>query len=97
MSTALKAQPAAISAALVAVLNALVLLGEVRLDAEQISAVNIAVVAVLGVFVHQTVTPSSNVVAVKKDGGAVAGPALIGISNGEAVSVGRATASSDAR
>lgn len=37
MRTALKAQPAAISAALVAVLNALVLLGEVRLDAEAVT------------------------------------------------------------
>lgn len=88
MNNLLKAQPAAISAAVVAVLNALVLLGPLGLTADQISAINIAVVAVLGLFVHQTVTPVANVVAYRGDtNGPLAGPALDGIENGKPVKV----------
>ena len=83
----LKSQPAAISAALVAVLNAVVLLGAINLSADQISAINIAVVAVLGLFVHQTVTPVGNVVAYRGDAGPVAGPALSDVHDGNPVHV----------
>ncbi len=53
----IRTRPAAVSAAVVAVLNALVLLGVLSLSGEQISAINIAAAAVLGLFVHQSVTP----------------------------------------
>lgn len=51
------AEPVAWSAALVAVLNALVLLGVITLDADQIAALNVAFTAVLGVVVRQKVSP----------------------------------------
>jgi hypothetical protein len=97
MNNIIKAQPAALSAALVAVLNALVLLGQLNLSGEQISAINIAVVAVLGMFVHQNVTPVSNVVAYQSNGGAVAGPAMSGVDNGQPVRVHSSAQQADAR
>ena len=53
----LKLEPAAISGALVAVINLLVLFGVVTLTPDQIAAVNAALVAVLAVFVRNRVTP----------------------------------------
>lgn len=50
-------EPVAISAAVVAVLNALVLLGVVHLTPDQIAGVNAAVVAVLALIVRSKVTP----------------------------------------
>jgi hypothetical protein len=97
MNSIVKAQPAAISAALVAVLNALVLLGQLDLSGEQISAINIAVVAVLGIFVHQNVTPVSHVVAYQSNGAAVAGPALSGVETGEPVRVRSSAQTADAQ
>jgi hypothetical protein len=88
MHNPLKAQPAAISAAVVAVLNALAYLGVLHLSADQISVVNIAVVAVLGLFVHQAVTPVGNVVAYRGGNDApVAGPAMAEVENGKPVHV----------
>lgn len=57
MSNPLRTEPAIISGALVAVLNALVALSVITLTAEQISAINVALVAVLAIFVRQSVTP----------------------------------------
>jgi len=53
----LKAEPAAISGAIVAVLNALVLLGVLNLDVDQITGINVALTAVLTLAVRQNVTP----------------------------------------
>ncbi|NBW09921.1 MAG: hypothetical protein EBR82_18035 [Caulobacteraceae bacterium] len=53
----LKLEPAAISGALVAIINLLVLFGVVSLTPDQIAAVNTALAAVLAVFVRQSVTP----------------------------------------
>ena len=58
MSNPLRTEPAIISGALVAVLNALVALSVITLTAEQISAINVALVAVLAIFVRQSVTPT---------------------------------------
>ena len=88
----LKTKPAAVSAALVAVLNALVLLNVLDLTGVQISSINIAAAAILGLFVHQSVTPVENVMAFKRNGQAVAGPAIEGVPNGEAVQVDRVAA-----
>lgn len=52
-------EPAVISAALVAVLNALVLLKVIQLQEDQIAGINIALVAVLGLFVRQSVFTAS--------------------------------------
>ena len=54
-------EPAAWSGAILAVLNALVLLNVVALDADQIAGINIALVAVVAVFVRQSVTPNGRV------------------------------------
>lgn len=86
----IKSRPAAVSAAIVAVLNALVLLNVLELSGEQISSINIAAAAVLGLFVHQSVTPVGNVVAFRSQGRAVAGPAIKSVPNGDPVEVGRA-------
>ncbi len=83
----LKTKPAAVSAALVAVLNALVLLNVLDLTGVQISSINIAAAAILGLFVHQSVTPVENVIAFKRNGHAVAGPAIESVPNGEPVQV----------
>ena len=68
----LNKEPAAVAAAIVAVLNVLQLTGVVSLDGNTVSAINIALVAVLGLFVRQASTPtaaptlaSGTVVAVK--------------------------------
>lgn len=53
-----RTEPALISGALVAILNALVALSVISLTAEQISAINVALVAVLTIFVRQSVTPT---------------------------------------
>lgn len=58
MSNPFRTEPAIISGALVAILNALVALSVISLTAEQISAVNVALVAVLTIFVRQSVTPT---------------------------------------
>lgn len=55
----LKLEPAAISGALVAVINLLVLFGVVTLTPDQIAAVNAALAAVLAVFVRSQVTPTA--------------------------------------
>lgn len=57
----MKTEPALLSAAVVAVLNALVLLNILDLSTDQITGINIALVAVLGLFVRSQVTPNSNV------------------------------------
>jgi hypothetical protein len=88
----LKTKPAAVSAAIVAILNALVLLKVLDLDGAQISSINIAAAAILGLFVHQSVTPVENVVAFKSHGHAVAGPGIESVPNGEPVQVGRVPA-----
>jgi len=56
-----RTEPALVSGALVAVLNALVALSVISLTAEQISAINVALVAVLAIFVRQSVIPTVNV------------------------------------
>ena len=53
-------EPAAVAAAIVAVLNVLQLTGVVSLDGDTVSAINIALIAVLGLFVRQTSTPISS-------------------------------------
>jgi hypothetical protein len=52
-------EPVAVSAAVVAVLNALVLLGVVSLTPDQVAAINAAVAAVLALIVRQRVTPTA--------------------------------------
>jgi hypothetical protein len=85
----LKTKPAAVSAALVALLNALVLLHVIDLSGEQIGGINVAIAAVLGLFVHQSVTPVANVVAYTSHGHAVAGAGIDSIPTGESVQVQR--------
>lgn len=85
----LKTKPAAVSAAVLAVLNALVLMKVLDLSGEQISSINIAAAAVLGLFVHQSVTPVENVVAFRSHGQSVAGPAIDSVPNGAPVQVDR--------
>ena len=85
----LKTKPAAVSAALLAVLNALVLLNVLDLDGAQISSINIAAAAILGLFVHQSVTPVANVVAYQSHGHPVAGPGMDSVPNGAPVQVDR--------
>ena len=54
----LRLEPALISGAVVAILNAIVLLGWVDLSADQIAGINTALAAVVAVFVRQQVTPT---------------------------------------
>lgn len=61
----LSKEPVAIGGAVVAVLNALVLLNVVSLDVPQITGINIALVAVLGLLTRKAVTPNTNVFASK--------------------------------
>lgn len=49
-------EPAAVSAAIIAILNVLQLTGVVNLDADTVSAINIALVAVLGLLTRQAST-----------------------------------------
>lgn len=51
-------EPAVIAGAISATLNALVLCGVFNLTGEQLGAINIAIVAVLTVFVRSRVTPT---------------------------------------
>ena len=53
-------EPAAVAAAIVAVLNVLQLTGVVSLDGDTVSAINIALIAVLGLFVRQTSTSTAD-------------------------------------
>lgn len=50
-------EPAAVSAAIIAILNVLQLVGVVNLDGDTVSAINIALVAVLGLLTRQNSTP----------------------------------------
>lgn len=50
-------EPVAVSAAVVAVLNALILLNVLSLTPDQVAAINAAVVAVLALVVRNRVTP----------------------------------------
>lgn len=82
-------EPALISGAVLAILNALVLLGVLDLDADQIAGVNVAAAAVLALITRAVSTPSAEVVARVSPGDpvAVAGPALHGVENGTVVDV----------
>lgn len=57
MKNLLNNEPVAVGSALVAVLNALVLLGVIDLSADQIAGINTAVIAVGGLLVRRKVTP----------------------------------------
>lgn len=52
-------EPAVISGAVLAVVNALVLLGAVAATSDQLAGANVAMVAVLSLFVRQSVTPNA--------------------------------------
>ena len=54
----LNREPAAISAAVLALINVAVLLGAVDLSANQLGGINTAVALLLGLFVRQSVTPN---------------------------------------
>lgn len=56
----LNKEPVAVAAAIVAVLNVLQITGVVSFTADAVSAINIALVAVLGLFVRQASTPISS-------------------------------------
>ncbi len=53
----LRLEPALISGAVVAILNAIVLLGWVDLSADQIAGINTALAAVVALFVRSQVSP----------------------------------------
>jgi hypothetical protein len=53
-------EPVAIAAAVQAVLQVLCLLGVVTISVATLSAINIAVIAVLGLFVRSRVTPTAS-------------------------------------
>lgn len=55
----LNREPAAISAALIAALNVAVVLDVVSLSVDQLGSINTAVALLLGLFVRQSVTPTS--------------------------------------
>jgi hypothetical protein len=63
----LRKEPVAIGTALVAVLNALVLLGVLSLTAAQLGGINTAVVLVLGLFTRNAVTPNASVLVGQSD------------------------------
>jgi hypothetical protein len=52
-------EPAAIAGAVLATLQALVLLGFLALDEAQLAGINVALIAVLTLFVRQSVTPNA--------------------------------------
>ena len=54
----IKNEPALLGGAVTAVLNALVLLDVVSLSVEQITSINVALAAVLALFVRSKVTPT---------------------------------------
>lgn len=58
MRNPIKTEPVAVSAAVTAVLNVLVLLNVLDLGPDQLAAINTAVVLVLGLFVRSQVTPT---------------------------------------
>jgi hypothetical protein len=92
----IRTRPAAVSAAVVAVINLLVVFGVVSLTDQQIGMVNIAVAAVLGLFVQQTVTPIQKVAAYSSAGQIIAGPATQ-VADGRPVAVTEAAAIGAAR
>ncbi len=53
----LQKEPVALAAAIIAILNVLQLTGVVALNGDTVSAINIALVAVLGLFARQASTP----------------------------------------
>lgn len=54
-------EPAAYSGAVVAILNALVLLNVIHLTLDQIAGVNVALISVLTLGVRAAVTPTQNI------------------------------------
>lgn len=54
-------EPAVIAGAVIAVLNMLQVLGFLNLTADALAAINTALVAVLSLFVRQSVTPNSKI------------------------------------
>lgn len=66
MSNPFKGEPAVVSGALIAVFQAAVLLNWINLSADQLAGINVAVVAVLSLFVRQMVKP---IYAAKSEGG----------------------------
>lgn len=52
-------EPVAVSAAVVALVNLLILFGVVPLTAEQVAGIDTALILVLGLFVRQQVTPTA--------------------------------------
>ena len=54
----IKNEPALVGGAVTALLNAAVLLGWVNLNVEQITGINVALAAVLALFVRASVTPT---------------------------------------
>lgn len=53
-------EPAAIASVVLAVINALILFGVVTVTGEQLAGLNIALVAVLGLFVRQSSTSTAS-------------------------------------
>lgn len=83
-------EPALITSAVRALLYCAVLFG-LALSTEQMAGVVLAVETVLAIITRATVTPSSEVVATKREGQTVpvAGPALPSVPNGDPVHVHR--------
>ncbi len=54
----LNREPAVLAGAVTVIVNALALFGVVDVSVDQLGAVNVAVVAVLSLFVRQSVTPN---------------------------------------
>ena len=59
MTNPLTNEPAAVSAAVIAVVNVFALFGVVSVTPDQLAGTNTALVLVLGLFVRQSVTPNS--------------------------------------
>lgn len=55
----LSQEPSVVSGAVLAILNACVLFGAISASAEQLGAANVAMAAVLSLFVRQSVTPNA--------------------------------------
>lgn len=53
-------EPAVVAGAVLAVLQALVLLRVITLDESQLAGINVALIAVLTLLVRQSVTPNAN-------------------------------------
>ena len=69
-------EPAAIASALIAILNTLVLLGVLALTVKQMAGINVGAVALLGLFVRQSVTPNRDVLLSRKTAEDVLGVSL---------------------